>query len=87
MSLYVVSTQYQSPNTKSQLLRKISLRAWAAIFERNALSVLNSPCFLFFAKPLYHNVRIDHRIIFTFFGKQVNIIINYQSGLDLLGFL
>ena len=40
--------------------------------------------FLIFAKPLYQNVRIDHRIAFFFF---VNTNENYKSYLGFGGFL
>ena len=49
-------------------LRKISLRVWAATFERKSPSCRTWLFSLFSAEPLYQNVRIDQRIIFTFWS-------------------
>ena len=54
---------------ESNFSQKISLRVWAAIFDRKNLFfelVIFHIFSLFSAEPLYQNVRMDHRIIFTF---------------------
>ena len=59
---HALNINLQIPNHFSE---KNSLRIWAAIFERKSL-LFKLVFFLFFSKPLYQNVRIDHRTIFIF---------------------
>ena len=59
------------PKYQINLLRTISLRTWAVIFrEEEAFFFRTCHFSLFFAEPLYQNVRIVHRIL-SLFCRQV----------------
>ena len=65
-----IPTQYSPPNTKLLLLRKVSLRVWAAIFERYGLLPELVICSFVFTKHLYQNVCIDRGTFYLFIVTQ-----------------